>query len=332
MDCSIGPMVLRLQPSIGLATGGFHVTVIGRNMWTNAVPTTGNTFKALHDNKAEIVATKATGCAVNTDCENKLIIFIPRTTDPMGPMRVAPSGLPVEITVNGVDYTIIKRLLMLMGTPSISAFVPNGAHYTGNVRVTVSGSDLIDSDIIRLRLGPMSSSPPCLSALCLHAVYVSASKIVFGTDPCGDNCNFKAPLLVQLALNGLDFMSTTKYFRFLENTTLTKIVPNVGSSTGSTPIVLTASNMNATTQFRSKFGDQEVEGYMNAGKLVCDSPSASNGGNRTVPVALALDGQTYSPSPDCALEPQKCFMYMPPLTASRVYPTLGPIRRKEEQG
>ena len=31
-DCSVGPNVIKLEPSVGLATGGYHVTVIGRNI------------------------------------------------------------------------------------------------------------------------------------------------------------------------------------------------------------------------------------------------------------------------------------------------------------
>ena len=68
-DCSVGPMVIRLEPSIGLATGGFQVTVIGRNIWVQSKPTTGNTFKVLLDNRAEVSASKATGCADMADCE-----------------------------------------------------------------------------------------------------------------------------------------------------------------------------------------------------------------------------------------------------------------------
>ena len=49
-------------------------------------------------------------------------------------------------------------------------------------------------------------------------------------------------------------------------------------------------------------------------------------GNGTVPITIALDGQTYSPVPDCTEEPEKCFVYVNPLAASRMYPTLGPVQ------
>ena len=325
-DCSVGPMVLRLKPSIGLATGGFQVTVIGRNIWTSAVPTTGNTFKALLDNRAAVEATQGTGCVDDAECEDTLVFTVPTKDDDSGEMRVAPGGIPVEITVNGIDYTVNERLLRLMGTPSISSIVPNGAHYTANVRVTIVGSNFIDSDTVRVRLGPMDTEPPCLSELCLRAVFVTSSKIVFTSDPCLANCNFQSPLLVQLALNGVDFIDTGKTFRFLENTTLTKLVPRVGSVRGGTPVVVTASNMNATSGFSCRFGDMAVLGTRNeaTGELVCVSPE-SPGGNATVPVTIALDGQTYSPTPDCNVEIEKCFVYKNPLSASRLYPTLGPI-------
>ena len=330
-DCSIGPMVIRLEPSIGLATGGFQVTVIGRNIWVQSKPTTGNTFKVLLDNRAEVSASQATGCGNLADCEDKLVFTVPTPSDPSGPMAEAPQGIPVEITVNGKDYTINKRRLRLMGTPSISKIVPDGAHYTGNVRVTITGSNFVDGDTIRIRLGPTTTSPPCLSELCLRAVYVSSSRIVFDSLPCLGNCNFRAPLLVRLSLNGVDFLNTNTYFRFLQDTVLTKIIPRVGAVSGGTPVEIMATNMNVTTGFACKFGDQVVLGYVEEAtallprRVKCRSPAAVNG-NGTVPVTIALDGQTYAPVPDCTSEPEKCFVYMNPLAATKVYPTLGPVQ------
>ena len=106
-------MVIRLEPSIGLATGGFQVTVIGRNIWVQSKPTTGNTFKVLLDNRAEVSASKATGCADMADCEDKLVFTVPTASDPSGPMALAAQGIPIEITVNGKDYTMNQRKLRI---------------------------------------------------------------------------------------------------------------------------------------------------------------------------------------------------------------------------
>jgi len=110
LDCSVGPMVLALEPSAGLATGGWHVTVIGRNIWNYGVATTGYSFKVRLDSRREVSATKASGCEPTAgggggdDCENKLVFVVPTTE-----MRVAVDGITIEITINGKDYTANKR-------------------------------------------------------------------------------------------------------------------------------------------------------------------------------------------------------------------------------
>ena len=330
-DCSVGPVVIRIVPSVGLASGGFQVTVIGRNIWNQDVLTTGNTFKALLDNRAEVSASKATGCAVIADCENKLIFTVPAANDPNGGMTESPQGIPIEITVNGKSYTANQRRLRLMGTPSITTIVPDGAHYTGKVTVTITGSNFIDGNQLRVRLGATSTSPPCLSELCLRAVFVSPSKIVFTSLPCLGNCSFGAPLPVRLSLDRVNFIDTNKYFRFLQDTRLTNIIPRLGSVSGGTPVEIKATNMNVTTGFACKFGDQRVLGFIEEAttllprRVKCSSPPAMTG-NGTVPITIALDGQTYSPVPDCTEEPEKCFVYVNPLAASRMYPTLGPVQ------
>jgi hypothetical protein len=121
VDCSIGPTVISLQPSSGLASGGWFVTVVGQNIWNYNIPTTQNTFKALLDSRKEVPAEKVNGCTPaaggggGEECQNKIVFQIP-TTD----MQVAVSGVTVEITVNGKDYTVNQRLLLLFGAPSIS--------------------------------------------------------------------------------------------------------------------------------------------------------------------------------------------------------------------
>jgi hypothetical protein len=331
VDCSIGPTVISLQPSSGLASGGWFVTVVGQNIWNYNIPTTQNTFKALLDSRKEVPAEKVQGCTPAAGggggevCLNKLVFEIPKTD-----MQVAVSGITVEITVNGKDYTVNQRLLLLFGTPSISGILPDGADFSGNVLVTVTGTNFVDSDTVYLRLGPMDTQPPCPSELCLPVVYVSSTKIVFKSLACLSKCNFQSPLLVQLALNGKDFVDTKQYFRFLEDTSITQMEPRVGISNGGTPVIISATNAKATTGFTCKFGDKVVRGSVvqdagpNNGKLLCISPLSLK--NETIPVTIALDGQTYTSTPDCIIQSHRCFVYVSPLAITRVQPTLGPVQ------
>ena len=317
-DCSIGPTIVLLEPSSGLATGGWHVTITGRNLWIDGdVSGTSNAFKEiLLDSRVQVEAV----AVIDT---SQLVFVVPTTG-----MRIAPTGIAVEVTVNGIDYTVDGRLLQLFGYPSISGFLPNGAHYSGGVSVTVSGTNFVDSEMLRVRLGPNVSLASCHSSdeLCMRGVYVSASAIVFVTKPCHDRCHYGGPLLVQLALNGVNFVDTQQYFRFLEDTQITLIEPRVGSMYGDTPVVITATNMNSTTGFTCKFGDQVVRGsfLQDTGKLLCKTPASLI--NHTVPVTIALDGQSYTSSPDCqtASDSNRCFIYTSPLDIKRVYPSLGP--------
>jgi len=327
LDCSVGPIVMELKPSSGLVTGGWQVTVIGRNIWNyNTIATSGKTFKARIDNRISVLAERVAGCTPlpggggGEACQDKLVFNVP-TQD----MYVSVNGVPVEITVNGKDYTVNNRRLQLFGRPTISGLLPDGAHYSGNVVVTVTGTNFVDTGSIRVALGPFNTEPQCLSELCLRAVYVSPSKMIFTTDPCRDSCHFRASLPMRLAINGVNFIETTKTLRFLKDTAIARMVPNVGSTNGGTPVEITATNMNVTTGFKCKFGDQEVAGSMmqDTGKLLCKSPAFPL--NVTVPVSIALDGQTFSNTPDCAAEAHKCFVYTTPLLISRVFPSLGPM-------
>jgi hypothetical protein len=109
-----------------------------------------------------------------------------------------------------------------------------------------------------------------------------------------------------LALNGTDFVDTKQYFRFLEDTSITQMEPRVGSSNGGTPVIISATNVKATTGFTCKFGDKVVRGSViqdagpNNGKLLCISPLSLK--NETIPVTIALDGQTYTRTPDCIIQ------------------------------
>jgi hypothetical protein len=299
--CGIGPAVLLLEPSVGLTTGGFQVTVIGRNIWKENTATIGNTFKVMLDKRVIVDAFKASSCM--DSCENQLVFTVPTATDPNGPMRAAPTGMEVEITVNGKDYTLNRRLLRLLGPPSITSIVPNGSHYRGNVKVTVYGTGFIDSDQTKIRLGPQAGQLPCQEspARCLQTVFKTSSQLIFETPPCLGACNFRAPLLVRLGLNGVDFINTTYFFRYLEDSMLTTMVPRVGSLAGGTPVTIEATNMNYTSGFSCKFGEQMVLGSIEDGKMVCRSAPAPNGKNGSVPVRIALDGQTFDETPDCTL-------------------------------
>ena len=88
----------------------------------------------------------------------------------------------------------------------------------------------------------------------MRATFVSTDTIVFKSLPCAGNCSFGAPLLFRFALNGVDFKETQKTFRFLENTTMTRLSPRVGATTGGTSVEIEATNMNAREAIWSLFG------------------------------------------------------------------------------
>jgi hypothetical protein len=185
----------------------------------------------------------------------------------------------------------------------------------------IYGANFANSDTIFVRLGTTDSL--CPSELCLRANYRSPTEILFTAKPCLGYCD--APLLVRLALNGVNFINTQRYFRFLGDTIILRMEPRVGATSGNTPVIFTATNMNATTRFTCKFGDQVVIGsfLQDTRKLLCKSPPSFV--NVSVPVTIALDGQTYTSTPDCLLDSHQCFVYKSPLTMTRVYPTLGPV-------
>ncbi len=138
IDCSTGPSVQKLEPSSGLVTGGWLVTVIGQNIWNYDSTLSNKIFKVLLDSRKEVAAQqdincwpKPSGGGAQLACIDKLVFEVP-TSD----MRVSLDGITVEITVNGDDYTFNRRLLQIFGVPSISSLVPNGAHYLGEVAVT----------------------------------------------------------------------------------------------------------------------------------------------------------------------------------------------------
>jgi hypothetical protein len=66
-------------------------------------------------------------------------------------------------------------------------------------------------------------------------------------------------------------------------------------------VTIEATNMNYTSGFSCKFGEQMVLGSIEDGEIVCRSAPAPNGKNGSVPVRIALDGQTFDETPDCTL-------------------------------
>ena len=63
IDCSTGPLVQKLEPSSGLVTGVWLVTVIGQNIWNYDDSTiSSKKFKVLLDSRKEVGAQQDINC------------------------------------------------------------------------------------------------------------------------------------------------------------------------------------------------------------------------------------------------------------------------------
>lgn len=319
VDCSVGPQVIRIVPSIGLASGGYTVLVYAQNVAYNAQ----QVYRVRVGGSVSGSVTGSVTLTATLLSPNLLSFRVPTPTD-SNFIGTSTVGKAVEITVNNVAYTSNNVLLRLLPDPTITQIVPNAANHLGGIRITLIGTNFIDTEMLGLSLGPLPAN---------KTTFLSSSKLVATAPPCGVRCgNFTTAEVVSLTLNSgvSNTMPTAGSeaavlgFRYVPQPLHRDVAPNIGSTAGGTPSAFSGFVVNGNS-LSCKFGASVVPGRFDVptGKMVCNSPAIAAAG--TVPVAMANDGQIFSAFANCTAEPTRCFAYRDPITVSRVIPTLGPV-------
>lgn len=137
----------------------------------------------------------------------------------------------VVTNVSGQSATLVNGFTYRV-PPSISSITPDSAVSKGGTSVTITGSDF-DPDVT-VKLG---------SANC-NILSVTSTQIV-----CTTTAHAPGYVTVTVTNNDGQFDDEENFFRFLPGPVITEIIPNKGSATDPTPVVIKGTNLSASTVF-----------------------------------------------------------------------------------
>mmetsp|Transcript_5970 Transcript_5970/g.19335 ORF Transcript_5970/g.19335 Transcript_5970/m.19335 type:complete len:2410 (+) Transcript_5970:1343-8572(+) len=323
-DCSSGPHVVYLYPTVGEIQGGYTLTV------ACALANFGSrtSFRVLIDG-GRLAATATLLSAPSGKLPALLGFSFPDASSTYS----AQTAVAIEVSVNGVFYSTNGVQITLVPTPTITSITPNSMYFRGGTVVTVRGNNFMDTTSLRLRIGQQITI----------ATYNGKDLFIATSPVCDGNCSalvgVSGGAAVALSQDAASFRAypawTASYFG---DCVVSAVVPNTGSQAGSTPVQAAATGMVQGNSLSCRFGASAVVGTLladSAGRLRCASPTLSTAagvaisdpgeGGVLMPVNVSMDSQWYTPAPNCTLSPGLCFTYRRPVTVSGVFPTLGPV-------
>ncbi|CAM9134190.1 unnamed protein product, partial [Discosporangium mesarthrocarpum] len=219
--------------------------------------------------------------------------------------RYAHTGpVPVEVTLNGVDFTDVGsvRFNYTEEVPGLDV-APTGGPMTGGTLVTVSGIPLEEPDVLACRFG--SNVVP--------ARWISAG-VVQCESPLWDGNNLKAQL--DIVFQGSKEVSEGSFFWY-QVVELEKLIPTQGNELGGTSVAVLGSGFDTDLRWYCWFGSQVVPAHaINRSELQCISP-AKSGDSDSARVKIS-SGKNHP-----AIEAPGAFQYVPAIEMITVWPAGG---------
>ena len=246
------PRVENVYPSRGDAAGGTAVSVNGNGF--QDVPTLGCMFGS---SGGKIVL----GEFVSAE---RVVCTTPAATD--------VGSVPVEVTLNGVDFSGNGNLFTYHGSPFITSISPTH----GNM-VLVRGGYFVDSEVLACRFGPSTETPGRWVSRTLVECATPASDVISELEGEG--------LALTLSFDGEDQTEAVP-FELRRPANFSGLYPSFGSSVGGTTVFLRGSGFVFGGNLRVRFGGVEVPAtFISDVLLACVTPAGEAGFTEVLPIA-----------------------------------------------
>lgn len=213
----------------------------------------------------------------------------------------APTGLSeqlstvVEVTVNGLDYSMDGIRFVHGQQPNVSSISPYSGSYDGGTTVTIAGGHFVDSHDLGCRFG--TSLVP--------ARWLSQNRLECESPPSTS----EEEVFLEVTTNGRDFTSDHQIFSFYRAVIL-HVVPSVGHTDGGTLVSIFGEGFAFAADLSVRFGLSKVQAiFVNSTHLQCFTPPVEEAG--IVNILVAINGIDVQGSSRCTFT----YMRAPPIVS-----------------
>jgi hypothetical protein len=271
--------VSSIWPSVGSATGGIPVTVLGSGFSAAA-----QLLDALQC-RFNLTSTQARHLS-----ESQLVCDSPMSS---------PGLMALEVSTNGQDFSS-SGVLYESVTVAIEELAPWLGPTQGGTHVVISGPGLARLPSLHCQFAPVSFFDAVAMLPWLEvAASTFDSRQVTCRSPSGISTGWSRVELVQLG----KLLQSTGSFYVHASILISQIIPSVGPVGGGTRVVVFGSGFVTVTTLRCRFHtiDQITIGralpsadMSNATRIECSAPPSSGAGSRALEVSM--NGQQFSDS------------------------------------
>ena len=243
-------------PSMGPASGGTSVTIVGWNFVDSALLQCR--FGEFGVVPGQWISSTAVVCA--------------------SPAGTAGS---VEITIsnNGVDFTGDGAPFVFLNDTAVHSVEPSFGVASGGTRVIVKGENFVLSGSLVCRF--QWDSVPA-SFVDSETVECTSPESVAGKT-----------VALQVSNNDADFGASFVDYDFVNSVRLVRTEPSLGSTSGGSTVRLVGSGFRPTEDLACRFGEQFVDAtYLSDDTIECESPPSEKTGS--VPVDVTLNAHDFS--------------------------------------
>ncbi|CAM9095296.1 unnamed protein product [Chrysoparadoxa australica] len=220
------------------------------------------------------------------------------------PVVAAAAVVPVQVTVNSVDFTAEYLAFMFAEGPIITSLEPASGPLLGGNSVVVRGQSFVDAgqDGLGCKFGDTLVMAQLLSDTAVLCIAPAAE--VAGT------------VAVEVTLNGLEFSASGMLFEYYEDPVVSELLPSSGAVSGGTGITVKGSGFRSSPNLAVRFGLIDVPAtFLSSTELHCEAPPSVQG---PVAVSVTSNGAYFTAS-------EVDFEYVNVVTVTAVEPLQGSV-------
>ena len=298
------PVVEAVEPAFGSTHGGTEVTITGTGFF--AGDNVQCRFGTAPPVAGEVVSATQLRCTV-----------------PAPVSVIAYGPVPVQVALNGQDFTRDGVIFTYRHPPLITSLSPTSATEVGGTVITVYGSAFVDSKSFacvfrpRRALGDGDRSahgkavPQTVPALFVSS---TVAQCVAPALPPGH-------VEVEITNNGQEWTADRVPFRSLARVFVRNLAPAIGPVHGGTRVEVHGSGFVFNGNLRCMFGFEEVPAsFVSSELVVCSAPAHSPG---SVHVQVSTGHSDFSEAAAGA-QGYAVYQYEPPAVVEAVFPDAGP--------
>lgn len=251
------PVISRIYPSSGFISQAIHVDVFGSNFFnfSDLVCKVGTMLMA-----AEFVSDSQVRCAIRAPVNGSALI------------------VPVEISINGIDFSSSMKKFTFMSDPVVLSILPSNGLVTGGAVVQVAVSDLLED----------LDYTCCFGEVEVDAFFISQHRI----DCKVPHSDHDGAIMFSVKITGLPKFDKSVLFTYMPIPVVDRVFPAIGVVNANLLLTLFGRNFRYSKTLSCVFtmGSQEWRtsiAFVSESILQCNTPAIERRGKCTVHVAIS---------------------------------------------